>query len=109
MKERGVIISFLKAYSDFRGLQIMYSVGIHNFTEPIVKKVFYLVQLLDKDAQTRLGGAECMYGDVRDQDFFRPIHWDRLERRELEAPFKPRVVSKFRVTYNISIKPNQHL
>ncbi|XP_026328245.1 probable serine/threonine-protein kinase DDB_G0278845 isoform X2 [Hyposmocoma kahamanoa] len=50
-----------------------------------------LTRLLDKDAQTRLGGAECMYGDIRDQDFFRPIHWDRLERRELEAPFKPRV------------------
>lgn len=61
--------------------------------EPLVKNVFYLIQLLDKDAQSRLGGPECMYGDIRDQDFFRPIHWERLERRELEAPFKPRVVS----------------
>ncbi|XP_028166382.1 uncharacterized protein LOC114357110 isoform X3 [Ostrinia furnacalis] len=50
-----------------------------------------LTRLLDKDARTRLGGVECMHGDVRDQEFFRPIHWDRLERRELEAPFKPRV------------------
>ncbi|CAH0407623.1 unnamed protein product [Chilo suppressalis] len=50
-----------------------------------------LTRLLDKDARSRLGGTECMHGDVRDQDFFRPIHWDRLERRELEAPFKPRV------------------
>ncbi|CAH2107592.1 unnamed protein product [Euphydryas editha] len=50
-----------------------------------------LTRLLDKDARTRLGGAECMHGDIRDQDFFHPIHWDRLERRELEAPFKPRV------------------
>ncbi|XP_049865678.1 uncharacterized protein LOC126366575 isoform X2 [Pectinophora gossypiella] len=50
-----------------------------------------LTRLLDKDARTRLGGTECMHGDVRDQDFFRPIHWDKLDRRELEAPFRPRV------------------
>ncbi|CAH0749862.1 unnamed protein product [Diatraea saccharalis] len=50
-----------------------------------------LTRLLDKDARTRLGGTECMHGDVRDQEFFHPIHWDRLERRELDAPFKPRV------------------
>ncbi|XP_073951241.1 protein kinase C delta isoform X2 [Choristoneura fumiferana] len=50
-----------------------------------------LTRLLDKDARTRLGGTECMYGDIRDQDFFRPVHWDRLERRELDAPFKPKV------------------
>ncbi|XP_038210606.1 uncharacterized protein LOC119831365 isoform X2 [Zerene cesonia] len=50
-----------------------------------------LTRLLDKDARTRLGGVECMHGDIRDQDFFKPIQWDKLERRELEAPFKPRV------------------
>ncbi|KAI5638654.1 protein kinase domain-containing protein [Phthorimaea operculella] len=50
-----------------------------------------LTRLLDKDMKTRLGGTECMHGDVRDQEFFHPIHWDRLERRELEAPFRPRV------------------
>ncbi|XP_034824973.2 uncharacterized protein Pkcdelta isoform X2 [Maniola hyperantus] len=50
-----------------------------------------LTRLLDKDAKTRLGGPECMHGDIRDQKFFEQIHWDRLERRELEAPFKPRV------------------
>ncbi|KAI8428667.1 hypothetical protein MSG28_007394 [Choristoneura fumiferana] len=33
-----------------------------------------LTRLLDKDARTRLGGTECMYGDIRDQDFFRPRH-----------------------------------
>ncbi|XP_047527244.1 putative protein kinase C delta type homolog isoform X6 [Vanessa atalanta] len=50
-----------------------------------------LTRLLDKDARTRLGGAECMHGDIRDQDFFHPVQWDRLERRELDATFKPRV------------------
>ncbi|XP_072941097.1 putative protein kinase C delta type homolog isoform X3 [Epargyreus clarus] len=50
-----------------------------------------LTRLLDKDARSRLGGTECMHGDIRDQEFFQQIHWDRLERRELDAPFKPRV------------------
>ncbi|KAJ2939609.1 hypothetical protein O0L34_g14327 [Tuta absoluta] len=50
-----------------------------------------LTRLLDKDMKTRLGGTECMHGDVREQEFFHPIHWDRLERRELDAPFRPRV------------------
>ncbi|CAK1553476.1 unnamed protein product [Leptosia nina] len=50
-----------------------------------------LTRLLDKDARTRLGGAECMHGDIRDQPFFHEIHWEKLERRELDAPFKPRV------------------
>ncbi|XP_050668165.1 uncharacterized protein LOC126967638 isoform X1 [Leptidea sinapis] len=50
-----------------------------------------LTRLLDKDARTRLGGAECMHGDIKDQEFFRLITWEKLERRELETPFKPKV------------------
>lgn len=64
-----------------------------------INKILYLftltLQLLDKDAKTRLGGTECMHGDVREQEFFHPVHWDKLERRELETPFKPRVVILF--------------
>ncbi|XP_037978460.2 uncharacterized protein LOC105383046 isoform X2 [Plutella xylostella] len=50
-----------------------------------------LTRLLDKDARTRLGGMDCMHGDVRDQEFFHTVHWERLESRQLEAPFKPKV------------------
>ncbi|XP_045512205.1 uncharacterized protein LOC123706801 isoform X1 [Pieris brassicae] len=50
-----------------------------------------LTRLLDKDARSRLGGPECEHGDVRDHPFFREVPWDRLERRDLPAPFKPRV------------------
>ncbi|XP_047514675.1 putative protein kinase C delta type homolog isoform X6 [Pieris napi] len=50
-----------------------------------------LTRLLDKDARTRLGAPECEHGDVRDHPFFREVPWDRLERRDLPAPFKPRV------------------
>ncbi|XP_077285998.1 uncharacterized protein LOC143911113 isoform X2 [Arctopsyche grandis] len=50
-----------------------------------------LNMLLDKEATTRLGGSECICGDICDQEFFRPIPWDKLERRQLEPPFKPQV------------------
>lgn len=52
------------------------------------------MQLLEKDTTKRLGTPECPAGDVSDQPFFRPIDWFALERRELEPPFKPRVVSQ---------------
>ncbi|XP_046383813.1 putative protein kinase C delta type homolog [Ischnura elegans] len=46
--------------------------------------------LLEKDPGIRLGSAGCPAGDVVDQPFFQPIDWVRLERKELEPPFKPR-------------------
>lgn len=58
----------------------------------IYKSVF-LSKFLNKDAELRLGSKTCPYGDVMDQPFFQYINWDRLERRQLEPPFKPRVVN----------------
>ncbi|XP_077544977.1 putative protein kinase C delta type homolog isoform X5 [Haemaphysalis longicornis] len=52
-----------------------------------------LVLLLDKNAETRLGMPGCSAGDVCDQPFFRPIQWDKLERKEVEPPFKPKLKS----------------
>lgn len=48
--------------------------------------------MLEKDASKRLGTSGCPYGEICDQPFFKSIHWDRLERKELDPPFKPRVV-----------------
>jgi novel protein kinase C delta type len=39
-----------------------------------------------------------MAGDVMDQPFFRNMDWNRLERRELEPPFKPKVVCKLTIS-----------
>jgi len=55
--------------------------------------------LLEKDASKRLGTNECMAGDVMDQPFFRNMNWNALERRELQPPFKPRVVSKLLASF----------
>lgn len=36
-----------------------------------------------------MGGPE---GDIKYHPFFNEINWDRLEKREVEPPFKPQVV-----------------
>ena len=51
-------------------------------------------QFLHKHPGHRLGchpktGAE----DIKAHLFFKSIEWDKLERRELKPPFKPKIVS----------------
>ncbi|XP_052126933.1 neurofilament heavy polypeptide isoform X3 [Frankliniella occidentalis] len=58
-----------------------------------------LVLLLEKDQTKRLGTPECTAGDVCHQPFFRSIDWVSLERRQLEAPFKPRLQHPLDVQY----------
>lgn len=36
-----------------------------------------------------MGGPE---GDIKYHPFFNEVNWDRLEKREVEPPFKPQVV-----------------
>ncbi|GLV42876.1 Protein kinase C delta [Carabus blaptoides fortunei] len=50
-----------------------------------------LTLLLEKDCSKRLGNRYCPAGDIKEQPFFHQIDWDKLERRQLEAPFKPKV------------------
>lgn len=50
------------------------------------------IKLLEKDPQKRLGTPGCSAGDIIDQPFFKNINWDKLDRKEIEPPFKPKVV-----------------
>jgi serine/threonine protein kinase len=52
-----------------------------------------LVALLDKDAAKRLGSLEANHSaeDVIRHPFFSSMDWCKLERRELEPPYMPRV------------------
>lgn len=52
-----------------------------------------LSKLLEKKPQKRLGMPNCLAGDICDQPFFRTINWEKIERKELEPPFKPKVKS----------------
>ena len=40
-----------------------------------------------------MGIKGCKHGDVCDQPFFRSIDFDKLEKKQMIAPFKPKVVS----------------
>ncbi|XP_025411745.1 putative protein kinase C delta type homolog isoform X3 [Sipha flava] len=52
-----------------------------------------LVALLEKDATKRLGALEANHSadDVMRHAFFSSMDWCKLERRELEPPYMPRV------------------
>lgn len=56
---------------------------------------FVFRQLLEKDASIRLGVLNTMdeESDIKYHPFFNSIIWDKLERRAVEPPFKPQVVS----------------
>lgn len=48
---------------------------------------------LERDPTKRLGMKTCPYGSIRDQAFFKEVNWDRVENRQIEAPYRPYVVS----------------
>jgi len=52
----------------------------------------FFLQLLQKDVTKRLGVAS----NIKDHSFFASIDFDRLEKRQIEPPFKPKVVSNIK-------------
>ena len=74
-----------------------------------LKMTVICVQLLEKDPPKRLGTPGCLAGEICDQPFFKSISWERLERKDIEPPFKPKVVSVCYVPcVNYLIPPYHH-
>lgn len=68
-----------------------------------------MFQLLEKEATKRLGSLGCNSGDdVMAHDFFRGLDWPRLEKKEIEPPYKPRVVSNL-ISLVVSMCCDTHL
>jgi novel protein kinase C delta type len=65
----------------------------HSTHTQTTNEMLVFAQLLEKDTSRRLGMTTCAYGDIKNQVFFYSIDWDKLERRELEPPFRPKLVS----------------
>jgi len=52
-----------------------------------------LLQLLDRNPTTRLGMSTSPHGAIRQHPFFNELDWQKLETRQINPPFQPRVVS----------------
>ena len=52
-----------------------------------------LIKLLVKNPSKRLGCMEKGEEEIKNHLFFKMINWVKLEAREVQPPFKPKIVS----------------
>jgi len=55
--------------------------------------------LLVKDPNQRLGGGPDDAREIQAQDFFKPVDWEKLYRKEIEPPFRPQLSSDTDTSY----------
>ncbi|KAI5090554.1 protein kinase C, eta, b, partial [Silurus meridionalis] len=69
--------------------EVIYSSWLSNEAEDILRG------FLTRDASCRLGCAERDGGEkaITSHPFFRDLDWEKLRKRELDSPFKPRIKS----------------
>ncbi len=55
--------------------------------------VAILKLLFQRDPKKRLGMSTCPHGSIKQQAFFNCIDWDKIEKKQIEPPFKPKIVN----------------
>ena len=51
-----------------------------------------LLLLLEKNPAKRLGVSDSVAGDIRHQPFFKPIDFNKLEKKQIVPPYRPKLV-----------------
>lgn len=96
----GVLLyEMLTGYSPFHGddeEQLFQAIQEHDVLYPSSMNEASAVcvrQLLERDPTRRLGVRTSPHGDIRLHPFFARIDWNKLENKQIEPPFKPKVKS----------------
>ena len=55
--------------------------------------IFCLLQLLIKNPRQRFGCLEKGGEEIKTHPFFKRVDWEKIEAREVQPPFKPKIVS----------------
>merc|ERR1712045_369884 len=58
-----------------------------------------LLLLLEKNPAKRLGVSDSVAGDIRHQAFFKPIDFNKLEKKQIVPPYKPKLKNPMDVSY----------
>ena len=75
--------------------ELFYNIQNTNPTYPSTMSIeaqSVLKLFLLREPTIRLGMPNCQQGKIRDQQFFKRLDWDRVESRQIEPPYKPRLV-----------------
>lgn len=103
----GVLLyEMLTGYSPFHGEdeeELFHAIQHNDVIYPnniTSESIACLKALLEREPSKRLGMKMSPFGSIREHPFFAKIDWLKLENKELEPPFKPKVVSHHLLSFH---------